>query len=141
MKRISTLALYLSIWGWGYGVAIAAEPSLGSSFKEWCLKRESLSDEPRNTVEVLLEEAGASDCEQADDYLSSRTELDLSSNQITDVSPLSGFTNLSKLYLSFNQITDVSPLFGLTNLNLLNLEGNPIAQPTCPVSPPDVCRF
>ncbi|MEQ8960725.1 MAG: leucine-rich repeat domain-containing protein, partial [Coleofasciculus sp. C2-GNP5-27] len=66
MKQISALALCLSMWGWGYGVAIAATPSLGSSFREWCLQRTSLSASLRNTVEVLLEEAGTSDCEQAD---------------------------------------------------------------------------
>jgi len=74
--------------------------------------------------------------------------LDLNSNQIADVSPLAGLTNLIELHLNSNQITDVSPLARLTNLFVLNLQGNAIpsdnsanAQPTCPVSRPDVCRF
>jgi len=168
MKPISAVALMISVWafsGWGWGVAQAAEPSRGSSFKEWCQKRSSLSAEVRKTVEVLLAQAGTSDCELAAENLLSRTELYLSQTGISDLSPLSGLTNLTKLtlidvsplaeltnlsmlILSSNQITDVSSLARLTNLFGLFLEGNAIpsdssanAEPTCPVSPPDVCKF
>ncbi|MBE9125624.1 MULTISPECIES: leucine-rich repeat domain-containing protein [unclassified Coleofasciculus] len=141
MKRISVLALSLSLWGWGYEVAIAAQPSLGSSFREWCLQRTDLSASSRKTVEVLLKKAGTSNCSQADEILSSLTELNLNFNQITDVSPLSSLSNLTELNLGGNQITDVSPLSGLTNLTELELKNNPIAQPTCPVSPSNVCFF
>jgi internalin A len=181
--------------------------NLGNSFEEWCLQRIGLSAEARKTVEVLLEEAGTSDCELAAKNLSSRTGLSLSITQITDIRPLAGFTNLTTLVLSGNQIKDISPLAGLTNLTVLYLSGNqiidvsllagltkltvlslsdnqiadisplagltnltelsleenqitdisplagltnlyeldfagnPIAQPVCPVSPPDVCHF
>ncbi|MEQ8973051.1 MAG: leucine-rich repeat domain-containing protein [Coleofasciculus sp. C1-SOL-03] len=141
MDKTAVMALTIGTWIFGWEVAQAANPSLGSSFQEWCLNKTSLSAEARKTVEVLLEEAGTSDCKQADDNLSSRTELDLSFSQITDVSSLSGLTNLSLLDLSNNQITDVSPLSGLTNLTGLDLGENPIPQPTCPVSSPDVCGF
>jgi internalin A len=112
----------------------------------------------------------SSDCELAAENLLSRTELYLSQTGISDLSPLSGLTNLTKLtlrenqiaeirplaeltnlsmlILSSNQITDVSSLARLTNLFGLFLEGNAIpsdssanAQPICPVSPPDVCKF
>ncbi|MEQ8995398.1 MAG: AAA-like domain-containing protein [Coleofasciculus sp. B1-GNL1-01] len=144
-------------------VAQTANPGLGSSFREWCLQQTSLSTPLRKTVEVLLEKAGTSNCSQADEILSSLTELHLASNQIKDVSPLSGLTNLRSLDLSVNIIKDVSPLSGLTNLTelflndnqikdvsslskLINLEslllsGNPIPQQICPVIPPDVCSF
>ena len=134
MKRISVLALFLSLWGWGYGVAIAAQPSLGSSFREWCLQRTSLSASLRKTVEVLLKKAGTSNCSQADKILSSLTELYLIDNQIIDVSPLSSFTNLTVLYLWENQITDVSPLSSLTNLTTLFLTNNQITD-VSPLSP------
>ncbi len=52
--------------------------------------------------------------------------LGLWGNQITDVSPLAGLTNLETLDLGDNQITDVSPLAGLTNLQILWLEDNQI---------------
>ena len=57
---------------------------------------------------------------------SGATELDLSRNQIKDVTPLAGLTKLELLWLHDNQITDLSPLAGLTKLIRLNLDGNPI---------------
>jgi internalin A len=42
MKLTSAIALMISMWvfsGWGWGVTQAAEPSLGSSFEEWCLQK------------------------------------------------------------------------------------------------------
>jgi Leucine-rich repeat (LRR) protein len=53
--------------------------------------------------------------------------LDLSGNEITDVSPLAGLTNLESLWLDENQISDLSPLKGLTNLKYLYLENNQIS--------------
>jgi internalin A len=58
MKSASAVALMISMWmfsGWGWGVTQAAEPSVGSSFEEWCLQKASLSADRRKTVEVLLE--------------------------------------------------------------------------------------
>jgi Leucine-rich repeat (LRR) protein len=58
------------------------------------------------------------------------TELDLSDKQISDISYLSSFTNLTnltKLNLSRNKIVDLSPLATLTNLTHLNLSDNDIA--------------
>ena len=51
--------------------------------------------------------------------------LDLSCNQISDISPLASLTNLTKLALSDNQISDVSPLISLTNLSEIDLQNNP----------------
>ena len=74
--------------------------------------------------------------------------LGLGNNQITDVNPLAGVTNLYWLSLNNNQIADVSPLARLTNLKELYLTDNPIpsdssanTQPICPVSPSNVCKF
>jgi len=50
--------------------------------------------------------------------------LELSSNQIVDISPLKGLTNLQDLGLPYNQIVDISPLKGLTNLQDLGLRDN-----------------
>ena len=43
------------------------------------------------------------------------------------VQPFSLTTNLGWLYLRNNEITDVSPLVGLTNLTHLSLENNPVS--------------
>ena len=55
------------------------------------------------------------------------TWLSLGLNNISDVSPLSGLTNLRVLFLSYNNISDLSPLSGLTNLTGLYLRGNNIS--------------
>jgi hypothetical protein len=54
------------------------------------------------------------------------TYLRLHHNEITNLSPLSGLTDLVILELFFNEITDISPLSGLVNLSHLYLEGNEI---------------
>ena len=53
--------------------------------------------------------------------------MDLSSNALTDISPLENLTGLTTLNLSGNRITSISPLTTLTGLTTLNLNGNPIA--------------
>jgi internalin A len=50
----------------------------------------------------------------------------LGDNQISDLSPLSGLTNLQELTLRGNQISDISPLMELVNLEYLNLADNPL---------------
>jgi len=130
MKSTNAVALMISMWvfsGCEWEVTQAAEPSPRSSFKEWCQKRSTLSAEPRKTVEVLLAQAGTSDCELAAENLLSRTELYLSQTGISDLSPLSRLTNLTKLTLRENQIANVSPLAELTNLQELFLIHNQIA--------------
>jgi hypothetical protein len=56
------------------------------------------------------------------------TDLYLPSNQIVDVSPLSGLVNLTQLDLYNNQIVDISPLAGLVNLTWLSLWDNQIVE-------------
>ena len=62
--------------------------------------------------------------------ISGLTNLDalwLNSNQISDISAVAGLTNLATLMnLSFNQISDISAVGGLTNLTSLGLEHNQI---------------
>ena len=54
------------------------------------------------------------------------TYLDLSTNYISDITPLSCLTNLVTLNLSDNLITDVTPLYGMSNLRELYIGGNPL---------------
>ena len=53
--------------------------------------------------------------------------MNLSSNNISDVSPLAGLTELRHLYIRGNNISDVSPLSELTKLEQLNLSSNNIS--------------
>ena len=54
------------------------------------------------------------------------TDLNLGTNRISDISPLSELLNLRNLYLGFNDISDISPLSELVNLKILELCGNKI---------------
>ena len=101
-----------------------------SSFAEWCKHKDSLSEQAIYTVEVLLNKAGTSDCNEADRILSNLTELNLNWKEITDITPLSALTNLTSLNLGSNQITDITPLSALTNLTYLNLSANQITDIT-----------
>jgi Leucine-rich repeat (LRR) protein len=58
--------------------------------------------------------------------LTKLSELNLSGNQIDDVSPLSGLTQLTELNLSNNEISDLKRLTGLIQLTELNLNNNKI---------------
>ena len=58
------------------------------------------------------------------------TALDLSSRQLTDITPLAGLTNLTYLRLHNNQISDIIPLANLTNLTVLVLNSNQISDIT-----------
>ena len=60
--------------------------------------------------------------------------LDLKYNQIQDISPISGLHKLKVLELQHNQIQDVRPLAQLENLKTVELEGNPIRPEYCPTS-------
>ena len=53
--------------------------------------------------------------------------LHLNDNNITDITPLAGLTNLAWLYLNENNISDLTPLAGLTNLTDLYLNENNIS--------------
>ena len=59
--------------------------------------------------------------------LTSLTRLDLDNNSITNISPLSGLTNLTWLDLGGNSISDISVLSGLTRLDTLGLSYNSIS--------------
>jgi len=91
------------------------------------LHKDSLSEEAKLTVEVLLEKAGTSDCYEAEKILSSYTKLEVNFLDISNLSPLSTLTNLTYLSLVGNQISDLKPLSNITNLRHLGLSGNKIS--------------
>ncbi|MBE9118350.1 leucine-rich repeat domain-containing protein [Lusitaniella coriacea LEGE 07157] len=114
-------------------LGFAAQPKQVENFKSfaaWCMNRESLSSEATKTVEVLLDVAQTNDCTEANDILLSLRELNLRDRGISDLRPLSSFTNLTTLLLLKNKIADVSPLANLRNLTQLNLSGNQIVDIT-----------
>ena len=62
--------------------------------------------------------------------LTNLTRLSLSSNSISDIPSLSSLTNLTWLDLAYNSILDITPLSGLTRLAWLELSGNRISDIT-----------
>jgi len=110
--------------------AKAAEMRSGNSrrtFAHWCRQKADLSPEAKRTVEVLLKLAKTTECDAANQKLSSLTGLGLINYQISDIKPLQSLTNLTYLDLGDNQISDIKPLQSLTNLTELSLSGNKIS--------------
>lgn len=58
--------------------------------------------------------------------LSNLGVLEVSLSDVSDIGPLSGLTNLTWLNLKENHIEDISPLAGLTKLEYLHIQSNPI---------------
>jgi len=61
------------------------------------------------------------------EYCTNLTWLDISTNEITDISPLSDLVNLQNVSLNNNQISNISALANLTNLTYLDASWNQIA--------------
>jgi internalin A len=116
MKKLFILAIGLTLLVQAIFVSTASAQS--KSFAQWCQQKSSVPAATRHTIDVLLKKAGTNDCQTADSKLTSLTELNLSSNRISDVKPLAG----------------------LTNLKVLALVSNPISAKVCPVEA-SVCAF
>ena len=58
---------------------------------------------------------------------------DYSQNQIKDITPLAGLTQLTELSLSENRITDIKPLAGLAQLKKLRLNNNGLIRDITPL--------
>ena len=55
------------------------------------------------------------------------TDMNLSYNGLSDITPLSLLTSIENLDLSYNQITSLQPLMMLSTLRSLRLTGNPLS--------------
>ncbi|MBD0308539.1 MAG: leucine-rich repeat domain-containing protein, partial [Microcoleus sp. T1-bin1] len=124
-----TCCVLLALSGNGLS-AKAGETRSGNmrrTFADWCRQKADLSPEAKHTVEVLLKEAETTECDAANQKLSTLTELDLYDNQISDIKPLESLTNLTGLLLYNNLLGDIKPLESLTNLTQLSLSGNKIS--------------
>jgi len=64
--------------------------------------------------------------------------LDLSKNQIQDISALEGLGGLISLDLSCNRISEIGPLAGLTHTHALDLRHNPLNCKACSIVIPQI---
>ena len=122
-----TCCAILALFANGLSAKAAETRSGNKTFAEWCREKESLSHESKHTVEVLLKQAGTTECDAANQKLSSLTALFLWDNQISDIKPLASLPNLIALSVGNNQISDIKPLASLTNLTTLQLNNNQIS--------------
>src|SRR4028118_1908677 len=87
-------AIVLALSGSGLSADAAETRSSNSrqTFADWCRQKADLSPEAKHTVEVLLEKAETTECDEANQILSSLTELSLNFNEISDIKPLASLT-------------------------------------------------
>ena len=103
MKKLLILTIGLTLLVQATLVSTASAQS--KSFAQWCQQKSSLPAATRHTIDVLLKKAGTNNCQTADSKLTSLTELNLYSNQISDIKPLAGLTQLTNLFLKSNPIS------------------------------------
>ncbi|MEM7649150.1 MAG: leucine-rich repeat domain-containing protein, partial [Cyanobacteria bacterium P01_A01_bin.70] len=129
MKRNRWAIAVLACLAWLLALSpalLANEATPSESFVTWCERSADLPPETRQTVDALLAVSGGADCQTAQDFLTTTTELDLTARQITNLSPLATLPQLTTLYAGQNQIDDLTPLADLNQLTTLYLLDNQI---------------
>ena len=109
-------------------LAAAIQQEIGNSITTHTLLNLTRLDVPNRGIKNLtgLEHAhNLRKLNLGDEYVDG--ERDINSNAISDVSSLSGLTQLAELQLSDNSISDISPLAELKQLTYLNIGGNSIS--------------
>src|SRR4028119_1469061 len=72
----------LALSGNGISVLAAETQTANKTFGDWCREKADLTPEVQHTIEVLLKQAETTECDAANQRLSSITELDLRENEI-----------------------------------------------------------
>lgn len=128
---ILTAIIIISIGIFNYQpIQAQTEENLPTQFIQWCQRQNEFSPDIQKVVQLLLNEVQTKDCSQAAKRLTVIRNLNLTSQNISDISPLASLTNLRNLQIYNNQISDISPLRNLTELTHLQLGYNPIADIT-----------
>ncbi len=97
-----------------------AETPLPDSFSAAC----EGTGPSQQTYQELRQAVNGRDCADTWRKLHPRSHLSLVDKGLTDLTPLSGLTNLRRLYLDYNDVDDLSPLADLTRLQVLWLDDN-----------------
>ena len=108
-------------------MAQQVEASNFKTFEDWCKNKDSLDEDVKHTVNVLLEKARILDCNLANKKLLNARFINLNGNKISNLLPLSSFINLNRLHLTDNKIVNIQPLEKLTKLTELGISGNRIS--------------
>jgi internalin A len=149
MKKALTLLSGLVLMFQILPVMAAPPQEKIKSFTEWCQEKDSVPIATKQTIEVLLAEAGTKNCQEASSKLGRLNSLMLNhtgisdlkplsslinlrnlnifGSKISDVKPLANMINLTRLAVSQSKISDLKPLANMTNLTLLWLDGNKVS--------------
>ena len=84
-------------------------------------------EEMKQLTRVEARDRGIQDLTGLQFAINLRSMLDLRDNQISDISPIAGLTELRQLEISGNTISDISPARDLKNLTFLVLRDNQIS--------------
>ena len=95
------------------------------NFIDWCQRRVRLAPGAQQTVDLMLQAVGTTDCQEANQILSRATELVIPHGRLTDLEPITFFPQLKRLTIHENSLSDLSPLAKLTELEMLDLSGQP----------------
>ncbi|NRA46970.1 MAG: leucine-rich repeat domain-containing protein [Oligoflexales bacterium] len=100
-------------------------------FFEYCKDSEAgtASNSIKHTVSVIRATPGINNdsCLKAYNDLKFKNSLDYTKKGLSNLAPLSGFTELKSLVLQENQIKDISPIESLYKLRELNLTDNQVS--------------
>jgi internalin A len=107
MKKFFTLLLASALLLQVLSIStVSAQDSSIKTFAQWCQQRDSLPNNTKHTIDVMLKKSSTKDCQQAEHYLDRLTELNLSANKdadiIVDVRPLASLNNLNKIDIIFS---------------------------------------
>ena len=64
-QKVCLISTALSLFLGGSSFSVNAQTGTPKSFADWCLNKENLLPETKHTVDMLLKQAGTSDCYQA----------------------------------------------------------------------------
>ncbi|GEM_PF-4273917 len=111
--KITILTLFL----------LLATTSHSECFLELC-NSSNTSLPIKRTIENMLLALNAKSCDEANSLILKSEMLDLSFQEISDLTPLSCFTHLKELYLAGNNFTKIDQLEPLENIEILDLSNN-----------------
>lgn len=110
--------------------AIAQNTLTINSFSDWCRQEKSLPLATQKTINAIVKALRVENCQQAAEISPKIFSINISSQGISDLRPLSSLVNTSELVLYDNEITDITALKSMTNLNKLILGHNQISDLT-----------
>ena len=117
-KLIATMSVALLLAGCGEEAQKKAV--VVDKWAEW-----EATPTPYGGAEVL---AKIKEAKESGATMLSLLNMTRSQNEIYDISPLAGLTNLESLWFDKSEITDLSPLKGLTKLEGMRLSGHQIPE-------------